>query len=161
MNPRLQISYDSATPFQAGGIREEVAVMPNYSSRPADWSIRFETVPQSSTLVGSAEPFPYSSPLGDKLTMGDLNVRGGAWTERSFDTVSDLLLCNHNCWVLLEAFRQANELAFTGDSSAVPATWESCLDFIANVFEQENWQAELEKDKALLEVVAASEFRKG
>jgi hypothetical protein len=59
---------------------------------------------------------------------------------------------------LLEAFRQANELAFVSDRSAVPATWRSCLDFIANVFEQENWQAELEKDKALLDAVAASEY---
>ena len=131
---------------------------PRYSSRPADWAIRFETVPQSSTLAGSTEPFAYSSPLGDILTLGDLNVRGGAWTERSFDTVSNLLLCNHNCWVLLEAFRQANELAFVGDRSAVPSTWRSCLDFIANVFEQQDWQAELEKDKALLDAVAASEL---
>ena len=158
VNPKLQISYDSATPFQAAGIREEVALSPRYSSRPADWAIRFETVPQSSTLAGSTAPFPYSSPLGDIVTLGDLNVRGGAWTERSFDTVSNILLCNHNCWVLLEAFRQANELAFVSDRSAVPATWRSCLDFIANVFEQENWQAELEKEKALLDAVAASEY---
>ena len=112
------------------------------------------------TLAGSTAPFAYSSPLGDILTLGDLNVRGGAWTERNFDTVSNLLLCNHNCWVLLEAFRQANELAFVGDGSAVPALWRSCLDFIANVFEQHNWQAELEKEKGLLDLVAASELRK-
>jgi hypothetical protein len=158
VNPKLQISYDSATPFQAAGIREEVAVMPKYSSRPGDWAIRFETVAQSSTLAGSTAPFPYSSPLGDILTLGDLNVRGGAWTERSFDTVSNLLLCNHNCWVLLEAFREANKLAFVGDGSAVPALWRSCLDFIANVFEQQNWQAEIEKEKGLLDAVAASEY---
>lgn len=157
-NPKLQISYDSATPFQAAGIREEVAVSPSYSSRPSDWAIRFETVPQSATLAGSTEPFPYTSPLGDKLCLGDLNVRGGAWTERSFDTVSNLLLCNHNCWVLLNAFRQANELTFAGDGSAVPALWRSCLDFIANVFEQQDWHAELDKENGLLDAVAASEL---
>lgn len=157
-NPNLQISYDSATPFQAAGIREEVTVMPKYSSRPADWAIRFETVPQSSTLAGSTVPFPYSSPLGDILTLGDLNVRGGAWTERSFDTVSNLLLCNHNCWVLLRAFELANELAFESDRSSVPATWKSCLNFIANVFEQQDWQTELVKEKALLDAVAKIDY---
>jgi hypothetical protein len=49
-------------------------------------------------------------------------------------------------------------LAFTGDSSAVPATWESCLDFITIVFEQRDWQTELAKAKALLEVVAVNEL---
>lgn len=92
------------------------------------------------------------------LILGDVNIRGGAWTERSFDTVSNLLLCNHNCWVLLDAFRKANELAFVGDCSAVPSTWRSCLDFIANELEQQNWQAALEKEKGLLDAVAASEF---
>ena len=158
VNPRLQISYDSATPFQAGSIREEVAIIPNYTSRPRDWAIRFERVEQSAQLAGSTEPFPYSSPIGDRLTMGDLNVRGGDWDQRSFDTISNVLLCNHNCWVLLEAFREANELAFVSDRSAVPSTWRSCLDFIANVFEQQDWQTELAKEKALLDAVAASEY---
>ena len=49
-------------------------------------------------------------------------------------------------------------MAFIGDRTTVPSVWRSCLDFIANVFEQENWQAELEKEKALLDAVAASEL---
>jgi hypothetical protein len=137
VNPKLQISYDSATPFQAGGIREEVALLPDYTSRPRDWAIRFETVPQSAKLAGSTEPFPYASPIGDRLTMGDLNVRGGDWSHRSFDTISDLLLCNHNCWVMLDAFRQANELAFESDSTAVPAQWWKCVDLIEEVFDSD------------------------
>lgn len=158
VNPKLQISYDSATPFQTGGIREEVALLPAYTSRPRDWAIRFETMPQSAKLAGSTEPFPYSSPIGDRLTMGDLNIRGGDWDQRSFDSVSNALLCNHNCWVLLEAFRQANELAFVSDRSAVPSTWRSCLDFIANVFEQQDWQTELVKEKVLLAAVAKIDY---
>ena len=157
-NSNLQISYDSATPFQAGGIREEVALMPEFSSRPNDWAIRFETAPQSASYVGRYEPFPYASPIGSKLTLGDLNVRGGDWQERSFDTVSNLLLCNHNCWILLEAFRQANELAFATNRSAVPVQWSSCIDFIENIFTQSNWRNELAKEMVLLDEIAPSDY---
>jgi hypothetical protein len=158
VNPKLQISYDSATPFQAGGIREEVALLPDYTSRPRDWAIRFETVPQSAKLAGSTEPFPYASPIGDRLTMGDLNVRGGDWDQRSFDTISNVLLCNHNCWVLLRAFELANQLAFERDRSSVPAQWQDCLAFIESVFERQVWQTDLEKEKVLLQAVAANEY---
>jgi hypothetical protein len=157
-NPKLQISYDSATPFQAGGIREEVALMPMFSSRPRDWAIQFETAPQSARYVGRYEPFPYASPVGNKLTLGDLNVRGGDWAERSFDTVSNLLLCNHNCWILLEAFRQANQLAFTTNRSSVPAQWSNCIDFIENIFTHTDWRSELAKDLHLLDEIAPIDY---
>ncbi len=158
-NPKLQISYDSATPFQAGGIREEVALMPEFSSRPKDWAIRFDSAPQSSRYVGRYEPFPYASPIGNKLTLGDLNVRGGDWKERSFDTVSNLLLCNHNCWIFLEAFRQANELTFATNRNSVPVQWSTCIDFIENIFTQPNWRSELAKEMVLLDEIAPSDYQ--
>jgi hypothetical protein len=158
VNPSLQISYDSATPFQAGGIREEVALLPEYTSRPRDWAIRFETVPQSARLAGSTEPFPYSSPIGDRLTMGDLNVRGGDWDQRSFDTISNVLLCNHNCWVLLRAFELANQLAFESDGSQVPAQWRDCLAFIGDLFEADDWAGQLTKKTNFLHAMAPNEF---
>jgi hypothetical protein len=151
VNPRLQISYDSATPFQAAGIREEVAIMPNYTSRPRDWAIRFERVEQSAQLAGSNEPFPYTSPLGNRLTMGDLNVYGGDWNHRSFDTISNLLLCNHNCWVMLEAFRQANELAFESDGTLVPVQWRECLEVIDGIFAGNDWNNKLNASQKLFD----------
>jgi hypothetical protein len=158
VNPQMQISYDSATPFQAGGIREEVALLPGYTSRPRDWAIRFETVPQSAKLVGSTEPFPYSSPIGDRLTMGDLNVRGGDWDQRSFDTISNALLCNHNCWVLLRAFELANQLALESNGAAVPAQWQECLAFIDEVFEADHWAGQLTKKTTFLHAMAPNKF---
>jgi hypothetical protein len=157
-NPRLQISFDSATPFQAGGIREEVAIMPTYTSRPRDWAIRFERVEQSAKLAGSNEPFPYASPIGNRLTMGDLNVNGGDWSQRSFDTISNLLLCNHNCWVLIDAFRQANELALESDGTAVPAQWRECLDLIDGIFSENAWQSQIRQHNQFLNEIAAIEF---
>lgn len=152
-NPRLQISFDSSTPFQEGGNREQVIVAPQFSRRSGDWSMHFVASQQSALLVGSDEPFPYSSPLGDKLTLGHINVRGGAWTPRSIDTVSNLLLCNHNCWVMLESFRQANEIAFSSNRQDMPHLWAQCLDFIADVFTDTDWRTRLDKERALLNAV--------
>ena len=157
VNPRMQISYDSATPFQAGGIREEVAIIPNYTNHPRDWAIRFERVEQSAQLAGSAEPFPYSSPIGDRITMGDLNVRGGDWDQRSFDSVSNALLCNHNCWVLLRAFELANELAFESNASHVPAQWRDCLELIDGIFADGNWFNTLVENAEIFSSVLQSE----
>jgi hypothetical protein len=158
VNPRMRISYDSATPFQRGAILEDVAIMPTYTSRPRDWAIRFDRVEQSATLVGSNEPFPYASPIGNRLTMGDLNVNGGDWSHRNFDTISNLLLCNHNCWVLIDAFRQANELAFETDRTAVPAQWRECLAFIGDVFEADDWVGQLAQKMTVIHTMAPNEF---
>jgi|LauGreDrversion4_2_1035121.scaffolds.fasta_scaffold188344_2 hypothetical protein len=157
-NPKLQISYDSATPFSNTGERDVIALLPKYSSSPKDWVIRFIEAPQSAKLTGSNEPFPYLSPIGSKLTLGDLNVRGGDWEERSFDTVSTLILCNHNCWVFLEAFRQANELAFATNRSSVPAQWSNCIDFIENIFSQTDWRSELARETIMLDEIAPSDY---
>lgn len=158
VNPRLQISYDSATPFQAAGIRDEAAIMPNYTSRPRDWALQFERVEQSAQLTGSNELFPYASPIGNRLTMGDLNVHGGDWSHKTFDTISGVLLCNHNCWVMLEAFRRANELAFESDGTSVPAQWRECLALIEEIFASNDWKTTLAANAEMLDSTAPSKY---
>ncbi len=157
VNPKLQISFDSSTPFQEGGSREQVIVAPEFSRRPSDWSMKFVASPQSATLAGSDAPFPFTSPLASKLTLGHFNVRGGDWTPRSIDTVSNLLLCNHNCWVMLDAFKRANEIAFASNRQDMPDLWRQCIDFIEDVFTQPNWSSLLEKEKDLLDAVAKAD----
>lgn len=156
VNTKIQISFDSSTPFQEAGIRENAIIQPAFSRKPADWNMKFKKVRQSALLTGSTESVNFSSPLADKLTLGHLNVRGGPWTERSFDTVSNLLLCNHNCYALLEAFKSANEIAFDSNRDLLPAHWAECLDFIDELFAESNWRLRLEQESKLLNLVAAS-----
>ena len=154
VNPKMQISFDSSTPFQEAGIRENVISSPAFTSRPADWVFEYVKVPQSAKLAGSTAPLPYRGPLAQKLTLGDLNVRGGAWTPRSFDTVSNLLLCNINCWSMLDAFKRANDIAFASDRKDLPAIWGDCLDFIDDLFTVNDWATRLEAEKRMLNAVA-------
>ena len=89
--------------------------------------------------------------------MGDLNVRGGDWDQRSFDSVSNALLCNHNCWVLLRAFELANELAFESNASHVPAQWRDCLELIDGIFADGNWFNTLVENAEIFSSVLQSE----
>jgi hypothetical protein len=81
-------------------------------------------------------------------------VHGGDWNYRSFDTISSVLLCNHNCWIFLEAFRQANELAFESNGTAVPAQWRECLGLIEEVFSSDDWESLLKENEELLKLIA-------
>ena len=97
--------------------------------------------------------FPYPSPLGDLLTLKHLNVRGGEFQNKAFDTVAGHLLTNHNVWVYVRSFLEANELTFMHSSEADKAVPQKLLDtcaFIEDIFTHENWQAKLKKEKKLI-----------
>jgi hypothetical protein len=158
VNPKIRFSYDSSSPFKTAGMNEQVAVSPVYGRGTGSWSFKYDRAPQSTQFAGSTEPFPYSSPLGDQLTLGHLSVRGGEWDHRSFDTISNLLLVNHNVWVFLDAFERANQIAFNSDRSSMPAHWATCIDFIGEIFNASDWQAELLRETRLLDSVAANEY---
>jgi len=141
----IRVSYDSSSPFRDGGEWEKVNTLPTFEARLSTWTFGAEKCKQSKTLVGSDEPFPYPSALGQKLTWGDLNVRGGAWDARKFDTVSNLLLVNHNVWTYLTAFEMANQIAFDGGDGVVPHQWVKVLDLISGIFEVTDWRTVVNK----------------
>lgn len=159
VNPDMRVSFDAATPFQAGGQREEVAIAPRFRRHPDDWTFRFERAPQGKEFVGSDEPFGYDSPIGRLLTRGHLNVVADEWQSRKYDTVSVLLLINHNVWTYLAAFEDANRLAFDTDREDVPPTWRNCLDLIDGAFTSSRWPAYLDENRSLLDAVAPCAYR--
>lgn len=152
INPELRISYDSASPIKQASVLEKYNTMPAFGVDENDWVIGKVETPQSRTLVGSQEPVPFSSPLGDRLTLGDLNFRqGNKFTRRQFDTLSLVCLINHNIWVYLTAFQTANDLAFAGDRSQIPPKYKECIDVIGEVFKVDDWQGLLSKEQVLLD----------
>ena len=158
VNPNMRVSYDSSSPFTTAGKFEKVALAPVYSHKPKTWSFSYDQAPQSTKYANSTQPFPYSSPLGNKLTLGHFCVRGGEWDKRSFDNVSNMLLTNHNNWIFLDAFERANQIAFNSNRVCMPVTWAKCLDFIEHVFSVTDWQAALDKERNLLDSVAANKY---
>ena len=149
---KVRVSYDSSSPYRIGGEWEGICTLPTFQSKLATWTIGVEDSAQSLKLYNSSEPVPFKfSPLGKLLTWGDLNVKDSDWDWRTFDTVSNLLLVNHNVWTYLQAFEQANEIAFDGGAGFVPHQWHQCLELIDAIFEVQDWRAELADNKKLFD----------
>jgi hypothetical protein len=149
-NSRLRISYDSSSPFQLAAKYEKYVAQPELGMDPADWKIRDFPAPQSRLHVGSSASLPFTSPIADNLTLGDMNVRSGMFTERQFDTTSLLFLSNHNVWTYLNTFQAANRAAFLDPQWPIPPHYRECIDVIAEAFSVENWQTFLKTQAMLL-----------
>lgn len=151
VNPKLRVSFDSASPFQEACIREGYSSIPPLDSNRKTWSIQNSTAPQRPKYIGSDAPLPFNSPIADSLTLGDLNVRAGNFEKNRFDRFSHLFLMNHNVWVYLQTFKTANDLVFASDRARVPNDISECAAFIEEVFLVENWQERLSKNQKLLD----------
>jgi hypothetical protein len=159
INPNLRISYDSASPFQDAGIREELAILPNFDGNMKNWLISKLHIPQSRDFLNSpltlssVLSMPTDSPISKLITLGHLNVNDdkGMYTRKQLDTLSIVFAINHNVWTYLETFKQANEIAFASSSNKLPSIYKECLDSISYIFTVENWASELIKEKSRLD----------
>jgi hypothetical protein len=158
-NPNLRISYDSASPFLEAGKWDLMTILPDLNGNVDSWIMQKESIPQCRSFLNS--PIPLASmlssaavsPIAKKLTLGHLNVNDddGIDTRRQLDTLSSMLITNHNVWTYLETFRQANELAFELKSNRVPSVYKEVIDAIDYVFNAENWASALMQERVLLD----------
>jgi hypothetical protein len=164
-NDEFRISYDSASPFQAGGRYQKVVRYPKFTKDISSWAMTMHEAPVNPIYAGTGSDyhFPYSSPVGDLLTLNHLNIRGGEFQRGAYDTVSNHLLTNHNLWVYVRSFLEANELTFMLASEADKAVPQKLIDmcaFIEDILGEERWQAKLKKAKPLLEDVFSKKAAK-
>ena len=77
--------------------------------------------------------------------------------------MSNHLLTNHNVWVYVRGFLEANELAFMLASEADKAVPQQLIDmcaFIEHILGEERWQSKLKKESKLLEDVFSKVTKK-
>lgn len=157
-NPELKVSFDSSSPFQTGGRYERVALTPAYANQKSTWTFQTVTAPQQPSFADATYqlPFPHQqSPLGKVLKVNELCVQEGMWQKRQYDSLSNALVINHNIWVYLDAFKQANDLVAIRDVNRIPPEYLQCFDLIKYLFTMTGaWTVELENNKALLDKVA-------
>jgi hypothetical protein len=157
VNPNLRISYDSASPFQTVGKFQKLVRYPKYTHDLRSWVMSISSSPISTSYCGASQlHFPHTSPLGDLLTLDQLNVIGGSYEANPTDKVTWLLLLNHSLYIYIKAFLEANELAFMNRSDAkdfVPEELLDVLDFIGDVFQSPNWHQKIKKHKKILDDV--------
>jgi hypothetical protein len=162
INPDLRVSFDSSSPFQHGGKFEKVALQPTFTNDQKTWAISVEDVPQSRLNADPKRRIPFAhsqSPIGKRMFLHHLSVRDGLMDHRNFDSISNALLVNHNVWVYLDTFRVANDLALAGDADRVPREYIECMQFIADVFQDNCWPTAIQRNKELLDAVAPSGYK--
>ena len=165
-NENFRISYDSASPFQAGGRYQKVVRYPKFTNDIASWAMTMHAAPVNSLYAstGNSYHFPFISPVGDLLNLSQLNVRGGEFESKPFESTSNMLLTNHNIWAYVRGFLEANELAFMLSSDADKAVPQKLIDmfaFIEHILGEERWVYKLKKEKLLLEDIMSKKSVKG
>ena len=90
--------------------------------------------------------------------MHHLAVNADEFAGRRLDNISTQILANHNIWVILDAARRANALAFGGHRDQLPRQYSQLLDLIEQLFAAKDWRALLDEHNSLLDAVAASRY---
>lgn len=158
--PDMTVTFDSSSPFQTAMIYNKAYITPNLGTSIGSWGLATARVPQCHSHRESTEKFAQNtSPLGKKMVLGDLNVRGGLHAKKHFDGLSLYMLSNHNVWVMLDAIQQANESAFADDKqNRTPAQYLKCIDIIQHAMKAADWRVYLDANKEFLESVTPNDY---
>lgn len=154
--PDFTVTFDSSSPFQAAMKYQKAYIAPELGTELASWKISTVRVPQGFEYRESKEKFVCdSSPIGQKLVLGDLNVKGSKHAKNHFDAQSLYLVANHNVAVQLEAIYQANEAAFGEDKQKrTPPEYLKCIDSINDVIKAADWRSSIDEHKTIFDAVA-------
>ena len=155
-NPNIQISFDSASPFESGGARDQYAIPPALGTDTNDWKISYKTFTALKSYADSSQlkASPLASPLGRVLHLSDLVVDDREMSGRRIDKFTNAFLMNHNVWVYLDAGRRANDAAVSGSTNLIPQQFRTALEIIEAVFNTSDWKSQLERNADMLRSVA-------
>lgn len=162
-NPNLRVTFDSSSPFQHAAKYDSACVPPLLGVEESSWTIAADKSIQDFRYVNGGHPFKYKdSPIGKRMSMGHLNVRGTHNSDRHFDEISRHLLVNHNVWVYLDAIQSANEAVISdAKNELAPASLLEILDIVKDAFHEQDWRAFLLRHKKTLDKFAKSQYAAG
>lgn len=106
INQDLRISFDTASPSIAMS-RGRAYTIPSFETKHMAMPVK--KAPDGFQFVESGVRWPWPSPLGDRIVMGDMCVRKGVGARSNYDTAANHLLVHHNlaalCWGIALANR--------------------------------------------------------
>jgi len=154
VNEQFTISYDSASPYMVAGQFQQYAVKPNLSKNLEDWVIKNIKMPTGYGIANYSqpEPFPHYSPIASLFTLQDLNVNKSPYAKKHTDALADEVLINHNVYVYVSTFIEANELVFNNPQQA-PSDFVRAAAIIDKLFEIDDWQPLLDSNKQYLQSI--------
>ncbi|KAA0592928.1 hypothetical protein J2848_005719 [Azospirillum lipoferum] len=149
----LELTFDCATAFVSAAQRRQATIGLSYDGKFNLDTFLFE---HTSTL-DPAIRFPFRSPLGERLTQGDLfGVPTGVG--RTWDEAGRVLLAHHNVYATLRGIADANRLIDYDEKLPrfVPHDVRKAVKAIHAVFESDQPMAILQKHKKTLKFLAGS-----
>jgi hypothetical protein len=114
VNSDIDIMFDCASPFIATAKGQ---IYTQHVHNNDKFSYVMDSAVDSKRLSGSKIPFPWSSPIADRLTMGDICWYApgmlnkiGKEGKTSWDSFSYFLQMSHNVYQHIESVQRANQL---------------------------------------------------
>jgi hypothetical protein len=115
VNPNMMVTFDCASPFVAVAYGLTYTQHIHSNDR---FTYVMEKAIDNRALSGSNIPWPWGSPIGERLTMGDVcyykpgqENKNGKVSRTSWDTFSYSLIMSHNVYQHIEAVQRSNHLA--------------------------------------------------
>lgn len=114
VNPDIEVMYDAASAFIVTAMGQ---IYTQHSHKNDKFAYVTERAMDDKRLAGTDIRFPWGSPVGDRLTQGDINVyrpgdvnKNGKETKTAWDSFSYHLLMSHNVYQQIEGGQRANAL---------------------------------------------------
>lgn len=114
VNPNMEVTYDCASPFIATAKGQ---MYTQHIHKYDRFGYLMDSAVDSKSLANSDIPFPWSSPIGERMTLGDICHYApgmlnkiGKEGKTSWDSFSYFLLMSHNVYQHIESVQRANAL---------------------------------------------------
>ncbi|CAK0744118.1 conserved hypothetical protein [Azospirillaceae bacterium] len=129
----LELTFDTSTPFSDGGRYKRAAAGLRFGSKKM--TIHRHQMPMTPDECSRRAPFPFDSPVGRRLLMGDL-MPGTVNGEVAWDKAGWMMLTNHNVYAEVSAIIQANKVMDLGHRLAgtIPYHVREAADAVYHVF---------------------------
>ena len=174
INPNMKVTFDCASPFLATAYGQ---VYTQHIHRNDRFSYIMDKAVDDRRLAGSQVAWPWGSPIGERMTMGDVCYykpgdlnKLGKESRTSWDSFSYFLMMAHNVYQHIESVQRANALNDTACSlyKPDPSKWHKTkknsgefsnwvprnvvyiTELVDRVFTSETPFTELEKAQSLL-----------
>ena len=117
INPNMKITFDCASPFLATAYGQVYTQHVHQNKR---FSYIMDKAIDDRRLAGNTTPWPWSSPIGDRMTIGDICYykpgdlnKLGKESRTSWDSFSYFMMMGHNVFQHIESVQRANALLDT------------------------------------------------
>jgi hypothetical protein len=130
VNPDIEVMFDCASPFLATA---NGTLYTQHIHKNDRFMYVMEKAMDDKRLSGSKKPFPWGSPIGERLKLGDICHYGpgmlnkvGKEGKTSWDSFSYMLLMSHNVYQHIESVQRANALTDIVTHTHAPSykTWQ-------------------------------------